>query len=91
MPKLHHLTSADPLSLQVAQFLSTAVEASVLLITPTAGASRRVLDSLDSPKQQAFVTAQPMQALLPQREDIATAIERCLAWANAIRLSLIHI
>lgn len=85
MPKLHHLTSADPLSLQVAQFLSTAVEASVLLITPTAGASRRVLDSLDNPKQQAFVTAQPMQALLPQREDIATAIERCLAWANAIR------
>ena len=85
MPKLHHLTSADTLSLQVAQFLSDAVEAGVLLITPTSGAARRIVDCLDNPKLQTFVFAQPMQALLPQREDVATAIERCLAWANSIR------
>ena len=85
MPKLHHLTSADRLSLQVARFLSTGVEAGMLLITPTAGASRRVLDSLDSHKQKSLLTAQPMQALLPKREDIATPIERCLAWAYALR------
>ena len=85
MPKLHHLTSADTLSLQVAQFLSDAVETGVLLITPTSGAARRIVDCLDNPKLQTFVFAQPMQALLPQREDVATAIERCLAWANSIR------
>jgi len=85
VPKLHHLTSADTLSLQVAQFLSDAVEAGVLLITPTSGAARRIVDCLDNPKLQTFVFAQPMQALLPQREDVATAIERCLAWANSIR------
>jgi hypothetical protein len=73
------------LSLQVARFLSTGVEAGMLLITPTAGASRRVLDSLDSHKQKSLLTAQPMQALLPKREDIATPIERCLAWAYALR------
>lgn len=85
MPKLHHLTSAETLSLQVAQFLSATVEADVLLITPTSGGARRVVDCLGNPKQKTLVTAQPMQALLPLRDDVATAIERCLAWANAIR------
>ena len=84
MPKLHHLTSADTLSLQVAQFLSATVEAGTLLITPTSGAARRVIDCLNSPNSQSLVTGQPMQALLPEREDIATPIERCLAWAKAL-------
>ena len=59
--------------------------ATTLLITPTAGAARNVVNCLDSPKSQSLVTCQPMKALLPEREDIATPIERCLAWAKALR------
>ena len=55
------------------------------MITPTAGAARSVLNCLDSPKSHSLVTCQPMQALLPERDDIATPIERCLAWAKALR------
>ena len=55
------------------------------MITPTAGAARSVVDCLDSPNTQSLLTAQPMQALLPECEDIATPIERCLAWARALR------
>ena len=68
----------------MAQFLSATVEAGTLLITPTSGAARRVIDCLNSPNSQSLVTGQPMQALLPEREDIATPIERCLAWAKAL-------
>ena len=85
MPKLNHLTAASPLCQQVAQFLSIAEESGTLLITPTAGAARNVVNCLDSPKSQSLVTCQPMKALLPEREDIATPIERCLAWAKALR------
>ncbi|MEC7287835.1 MAG: hypothetical protein VXU42_04015, partial [Verrucomicrobiota bacterium] len=85
MPKLYHLTAASPLCQQVAQFLSIAEEPGTLLITPTAGAARNVVNCLDSPKSQSLVTCQPMKALLPEREDIAAPIERCLAWAKALR------
>jgi ATP-dependent helicase/nuclease subunit B len=85
VPKLYHLNAASPLCQQVAQFLSTTEEPEILLITPTAGAVRSVVNCLDSPKSQSLVTCQPMQALLPEREDIATPIERCLAWARALR------
>ena len=85
VPKLIHLTAASPLCQQVAQFLSIAEEPGTLLITPTAGAARNVVNCLDSPKSQSLVTCQPMKALLPEREDIATPIERYLAWAKALR------
>lgn len=85
VPKLYHLTAASPLCQQVAQFLSIAVEPRALLITPTAGAARNVVNCLDRPKSQSLVTCQPMKALLPEREDIATPIERYLAWAKALR------
>jgi ATP-dependent helicase/nuclease subunit B len=85
VPKLYHLTAASSLCQQVAQFLSIAEEPGTLLITPTAGAARSVVNCLDSTKSQSLVTGQPMQVLLPEREDIATPIERCLAWAKALR------
>ena len=70
---------------QVALFLSNAEEPGTILITPTAGAARSVVNCLDSQKSQSLVTRQPMQALMPERGDIATPIERCLAWAKALR------
>jgi len=85
VPKLYHLTATSPLCQQVAQFLSIEEEPGTLLITPTAGAARSVVNCLDSQKSQSLVTCQAMQALLPEREDIATPIERSLAWAKALR------
>ena len=85
MPKIYHLTDASQLCQQVALFLSNAQEPGTLLITPTAGAARSVINCLDSPKSQSLITGQPMQALLPEREDIATPVERCLAWAKALK------
>ena len=84
MPNRHFLTTPDPLSRQVAQFLSGVDLKEALLITPTGGASRRVSQLLEA-AAQALATSQPMQALLPERDGIATPVERSLAWAEALQ------
>lgn len=85
MPNRHFLTSSDTLSQQVAQFLAGMEAASTLLVVPTAGAARRISQWIETIGGKPPPTAQPMQALLPVRDDIATPVERCLAWAEALR------
>jgi ATP-dependent helicase/nuclease subunit B len=85
MPTRHFLTTPDPLSHQVAQFLSGVDSKDACLITPTAGAARRLRHLLEASGTESPATAQPMQALLPERDDIATPIERSLAWAAALQ------
>lgn len=85
MPNRHFLTSSDPLSQQVAQHVSGMDAADTQLIAPTGGAARRIVQLLEASGKMPPATAQPMQALLPQRDDIATPVERCLAWAEALR------
>lgn len=81
----HFLTAPEPLSQQVAGFLSGANTAGSLLITPTAGAARRITQLIEATGTKPPQTAQPMRALLPEQEGIATPVERCLAWAEALR------
>ena len=85
MPSLHHLSEAKPLSQQVARFLTAGAEANTLLITPTAGAARTVIKIVETSGKKPPAKGQPMQALLPERQDIATSVERCLAWGQALR------
>jgi ATP-dependent helicase/nuclease subunit B len=85
MPTRHFLRSSDTLSQQVAQHLSGMETAGTLLIAPTGGAARRIVQLLEASGKKAPATAQPMQALLPERDDMATPVERCLAWAEALR------
>jgi ATP-dependent helicase/nuclease subunit B len=86
MPDRHFLTRSEPFSHQVAAFISeTGLRHSeTLLVTPTAGAARSVNRSLASLGCEALKAAQPMQALLPQCETIATPVERSIAWADAV-------
>jgi ATP-dependent helicase/nuclease subunit B len=85
VPNCHFLTASEPLSQQVAGFLSVADAESALLITPTAGAARRITKLVAATGAKPPQTAQPMQALLPDQQGIASPVERCLAWAEALR------
>lgn len=85
MPTLHFLTDPSPLSQQVAQFLADMKAEVTLLVAPTAGAARRIGHWIETSGGKPPPTAQPMQALLPSRDDIATPVERCLAWAEALK------
>ncbi|PXA03426.1 hypothetical protein DDZ13_12085 [Coraliomargarita sinensis] len=90
MPESHFFTAPESLSQQVADFLLGGVDAGrldlahTLLITPTAGATRQVNRRLKAAGHKAPASAQPMQALLPGRDDIASPVERCLAWSAAL-------
>lgn len=90
MPALHHFTAPESLSRQVADFLTRGGQDGRLtlettrLITPTAGAARAVSGLLKADGLKAPKSAQPMQALLPECDNIATPVERCLAWSAAL-------
>lgn len=85
MPSRHFLTAPDPLSQQVAQFFAGVDSKDSLLITPTSGAARRIAQRIEGSGVKPPPTSQPMQALLPERDDIGSPVERSLAWAEALR------
>ena len=85
MPTRHFLSSSRPLGLQVAQWTSSRVCGGSLLITPTSGAARQICRHFEADSKDLPKFAQPMQALLPERDNVATPIERSLAWAKAIQ------
>ena len=93
MPQRHFLTAPQGLCQQVADFFAARTESGTLppenslLITPTAGAAREVLGQLNARGIQAPLCAQPMQALLPEGTPLASPVERCLAWAEALRVA----
>lgn len=89
MPKRHFFTAPESLCHQAADFLIRKGEdelelAATLLVTPTAGAARQINDQLKAAGLKPPISAQPMQALLPESEQIASAVERSLAWSEAL-------
>ena len=87
MPDRHFLTSQETLSQQVAEFLPDSVGKGTLLITPTAGAGRRIGQLAGLSKQQFLGVMQPMQALLQHRDDTASEPENPVP----VRLSRRHL
>lgn len=85
MPTSHFLTESTPLAHQVAGFIREHGAGQTLCITPTAGAARQISATLKAAGESAPQMAQPMQALLPERENVATPVERALAWVEALR------
>jgi len=91
MPQCHFITARESLSQQVADFLIRGAQAgrfdpaTTLLATPTAGATRQIHAALKASGFKPPASAQPMQALLPACEELATPVERCLAWAEALQ------
>lgn len=90
MPAPHFFTARESLCQQVADYLIRADEEGRLalkdtrLVTPTAGAARAVGNLLKAAGLKAPKCAQPMQALLPEHDAIASRVERCLAWSAAL-------
>lgn len=90
MPTRHFLKNPEPLSQQVAGYLGEAFGSGrlavkeTLLITPTGGATRSIARALKANGTAMPSASQAMQALLPEREDIASAVEQSLAWAEAL-------
>lgn len=84
MPTRHFLSSPKPLGLQVAQWINSRDSKNSLLVTPTGGAARQICRHIENYTEDSFSIVQPMQALLPERDNVATPIERSLAWAKAI-------
>ncbi|MEO0510171.1 MAG: PD-(D/E)XK nuclease family protein [Verrucomicrobiota bacterium] len=90
MPNRHFLTKPEPLTRQVARFLGEAAGAGrlkiedTLLITPTAGAARSVVQALVAKGFKAPKSCQPMQALLTEKLTTASPIEQSLAWSEAL-------
>jgi ATP-dependent helicase/nuclease subunit B len=93
MPQRHFLTASESLCQQVANFLMRSAGegppdlSTTLVITPTAGAARHINDQLKAAGFKPPASAQPMQALLPESERIASSVERCLAWSEALQSS----
>ncbi|MEC7273805.1 MAG: PD-(D/E)XK nuclease family protein, partial [Verrucomicrobiota bacterium] len=69
---------------QVAQWINSRGNKDKLIVTPTAGAAREICKHLENNVGVSFPFTQPMQALLPERDNLATPAERSLAWAKAI-------
>ncbi|MEC9227791.1 MAG: hypothetical protein VYA21_03105, partial [Verrucomicrobiota bacterium] len=84
MPTRHFLSSSEPLGLQVAQWINSRGNKDKLIVTPTAGAAREICKHLENNVGVSFPFTQPMQALLPERDNVATPTERSFAWAKAI-------
>lgn len=84
MPNHHFLSTQDSLSRQVAAFLPESIGQGTLLVTPTAGATRSVASLAGLSSKQARCVRQPMQALLPAADNLASPVERSLAWAEAL-------
>lgn len=91
MPQRHFLTARDGLCQQVADFIIRGAQAghfdpaTMLLVTPTAGATRQIHAALTAAGLNPPTSAQPMQALLPACDELASPVERCLAWAEALQ------
>lgn len=81
------LNAPEPLAQQVAEFIRKNQAEETLLVTPTAGATRQIIHSLKAAGLKAPTAKQPMQALLPQRDDIASAVEQSLAWSEVLQES----
>lgn len=84
MPTRHFLAAPESLSQQVAKSLLGMDGEVTLLVTPTAGAGRNIAAALKAAGRDAPQTCQPMQALLPERDDLASNVEQSLAWSEAI-------
>ncbi|MGB0409179.1 MAG: PD-(D/E)XK nuclease family protein [Opitutales bacterium] len=91
MPKRHFLTRPESLSQQAAAFLAVAEARGQLalthsrLITPTAGAAREIGRQLQAAGRPIPGSSQPMRSLLPERDDIAGAVEQSMAWSEALK------
>ncbi|MGB0744170.1 MAG: hypothetical protein ACPGSB_06560, partial [Opitutales bacterium] len=84
MPTCHFLNESKPLAQQVAEFVWDKQAEGTLLITPTASATRQIMEQLNVSGLEAPLAKQPMQALLPERDDCADVVEQSLAWSEAL-------
>ena len=93
MKHLHYLNQPDPLAHQVADFLVADAKAlpidlsETLILTPTAGAGRRIRRALAKHNVLAPQFSQPMRALLPtaSANSLANANEQEAAWAQVLQ------
>lgn len=85
MPKRHFLKKKDPLAKQVAEWIVKRDAKDSLLITPTSGASREIDRYLIGHGAKSLPSERPMQAILPDDHNVASPMERSLAWAQAIK------
>ena len=93
MKNVRYLDQPMPLARQVADALREKIQEpgsdpqSVLVLTPTAGAARRIEQVLLENGAEPPRFARPMQALLPDLPGLASRSEREAAWAAVLQSS----